>query len=160
MGAPRLLLPHAPALVAPHGRAPLATPDGELLELPAADLARKLEEFPPPLLVHGPATARRLDLPRFDAAFDLLELFAFCRPAQLAAPTPRGLAMALGFDPPADDAATAALLPEMATILLRRLAAGRGLPMNRDAGLLAAQLKKAAAWPWADSVLAAIGEDD
>src|SRR3954471_903501 len=159
MAAPRLLLPDAPALVAAHGRATLLTPDGELLELPAADLARKLEEFPPPLLVHGPATARRLDLPRFDAAFDLLELFAFCRPAQLAAPTPRGLAMALGFDPPADDAATAALLPEMATALLRHLALGRGTPLNRDAAILAAQMEKAAEWPWAPAVLAALGEE-
>src|SRR5919199_6618302 len=154
---PRLLLPEAPALVAGHGRATLLTPDGELLELPAAELRRALEGMGPPLLVHGPATARRLDLPRFDTAFDLLELFAFCLPARPAAPTPRGLALALDLDLPADDAAAAALLPEMATILLRRLAAGRGLPMNRDAGILAAQLQKAAAWPWAESVLAALG---
>jgi ATP-dependent DNA helicase DinG len=130
-----------------------------LLELPAAELRRVLNGAPP-LLVHGPATARRLDLPRFDVCFDLLELFAFCLPARPAAPTPRGLAMALDLEPPADDAAAAALLPEMATILLRRLAAGRTQPLNRDAALLAAQLKKAAAWPWADSVLAALGEDD
>jgi ATP-dependent DNA helicase DinG len=154
---PRLLLPDAPALVAGHGRATLLTPDGELQELSAAELHRTLAGQPPPLLVHGPATARRLDLPRFDACFDLLELFAFCLPARPAAPTPRGLAMALDLDLPKDDAAAAALLPEMATILLRRLAAGRGLPMNRDAGILAAQLKKAAAWPWAESVLAALG---
>ena len=153
---PRLLLPDAPALIAGHGRATLLTPDGELLDLPSAELRRALDGAPP-LLVHGPATARRLDLPRFDACFDLLELFAFCLPARPAAPTPRGLAMALDLDPPADAAAAAALLPEMATILLRRLAAGRGQPMNRDAGILAAHLKKVAAWPWADSVLAALG---
>ena len=153
---PRLLLPDAPALIAGHGRATLLTPDGELLDLPSAELRRALDGAPP-LLVHGPATARRLDLPRFDACFDLLELFAFCLPARPAAPTPRGLAMALDLDPPADAAAAAALLPEMATILLRRLAAGRGQPMNRDAGILAAHLKKVAAWPWANSVLAALG---
>src|SRR3954470_24336287 len=149
---PRLLLPDAPALIAGHGRATLLTPDGELLEMPSAGLRRALDGAPP-LLVHGPATARRLDLPRFDACFDLLELFAFCLPARPAAPTPRGLAMALDLDPPADDAAAppadeaapAALLPKMAPILQRRLAAARGQPMNRDAGILAAQLKKAAA---------------
>jgi ATP-dependent DNA helicase DinG len=157
--APRLLLPDAPALVAAHGRATLLTPDGELLELSAAEVARALEDMPPPLLVHGPATARRLDLPRFDLAFDLLELFAFCRPAQLAAPTPRGLAMALDLPPPRDDAAAAALLPEMATALLRHLALGRGTPLNRDAAILAAQMEKAAGWPWAPAVLAALGAE-
>jgi ATP-dependent DNA helicase DinG len=32
--------------------------------------------------------------------------------------------------------------------------------MNRDAAILAAQMKKAADWPWADAVLAALGEAD
>ena len=85
-GAPssptRLLLPGAPALVAGYGRGTLLTPDGELLALSASDLHAALRDLPPPLLVHAPATARRLDLPRFDDAFDLLELFAFCLPAQ------------------------------------------------------------------------------
>jgi ATP-dependent DNA helicase DinG len=153
---PRLLLPDVPALIAGLGRATLLTPDGELLAVPSAELGRALAGAPP-MLVHGPATARRLDLPPFDAAFDLLELFAFCMPARPAAPTPRGLAMALDLEPPADDAAAAALLPQMATIMLRHLAAGRGLPMNRDAAILAAQMEKVAGWPWAPSVLAALG---
>ncbi|RYI98697.1 MAG: ATP-dependent DNA helicase, partial [Acetobacteraceae bacterium] len=145
---PRLLLPDAPALIAGLGRATLLTTDGELLAIPAAELGRTLAGAPP-LLVHGPATARRLDLPPFEAAFDLLELYAFCMPARPAAPTPRGLAMALDLPPPADDAAAAALLPQMATIMLRHLAAGRGLPLNRDAAMLAAQMEKAAGWSWA-----------
>lgn len=155
--APRLLLPDAPALVAGHGRGVLLTPDGELLALPAAELARALRDLPPPMLVHGPATARRLDLPRFEVAFDLLELLAFCLPARTAAPTPRGLALALDLEPPKDDAAAAALLPEMAEAMLRHLATRRGLPMNRDAAMLAAKLEDAAAWPWAPAVLAALG---
>ncbi|SDB72072.1 ATP-dependent DNA helicase [Belnapia rosea] len=155
---PRLLLPDAPALIAGLGRATLLTPDGELLALSASGLAEALGGAAP-LLVHAPATARRLDLPRFDAAFDLLELFAFCMPARPAAPTPRGLAMALDLTPPVDDAAAAAQLPEMATILLRHLAAGRHLPLNRDAAILTAHLRKVAGWSWADSVLAALGAD-
>ncbi len=154
---PRLLLPQAPALVARHGRGLLLTPDGELLDLPADGIARALRDLPPPFLVHAPATARRLDLSPFDAAFDLLELLAFCLPARAAAPTPRGLAMALGIDPPADDAAAAALLPEMAAAMLRHLAATRAAPLNRDAAPLAAKLAEAAAWPWAEAVLAALG---
>ena len=154
---PRLVLPQVPALVARHGRGVLVTPEGELLDLPAAEIARALRGLPPPMLVHAPATARRLDLPPFDAAFDLLELFAFCLPARPAAPTPRGLALALEMEPPRDDAAAAAILPEMAAAMLRHLATTRAEGLNRDAGALAAHLGKAASWPWAESVLAALG---
>ena len=79
---PRLLLPSVPALVAGLGRATLLTDDGELLAVRSADLARSLGGAPP-LLVHAPATARRLDLPPFDGAFDLLELIRLlhARPA-------------------------------------------------------------------------------
>ncbi len=157
----RLLLPPAPALVAGYGRGTLLTPDGEILSLSAAELHEALRDPPvPPMLVHGPATARRLDLPRFDAAFDLLELFAFCLPARPAAPTPRGLAVALDMEPPRDDAAAAALLPEMAAAMLRHLSDTRKAPLNRDAAALAAKLADAAAWPWAPSVLAALGAPD
>ncbi len=155
----RLVLPAVPALVAGHGRGVLLTPDGELLTLPAAGIAAALRSLPPPLLVHAPATARRLDLPRFDAAFDLLDLFAFCLPARGAAPTPRGLAMALNMDPPRDDAAAAALLPEMAAAMLRHLSERRGLALNRDAAALAAYLSGTAAWPWAPAIMAALGAE-
>jgi ATP-dependent DNA helicase DinG len=155
---PRLLLPDAPALIAAHGRATLLTPDGELETIPAVELPRRLEELPPPLLVHAPATARRLGLAPFQQAFDLLELFAFVLPARPAAPTPRGLALALDLPPPETEEAAAALLPEMATHLLRHLAAGRHAPLNRDAGILAAKMAEAQNWPWAPSILAALGQ--
>ncbi len=41
--------------------------------------------------------------------------------------------------------------------MLRRLAAGRALPRNRDAAALAAALGRTG-WPWAPSVLAALGD--
>lgn len=157
---PRLLLPEAPALVAGHGRAALLLPDGELLTLRTSALERRLADLPPPMVVHAPATARRLGLPPFQVAFDLLELFAFCLPARPAAPTPRGLALALDLALPGDDEAAAALLPEMATILLRHLAAGRHAPLNRDAPTLAAKMAEAQNWPWSPSVLAALGRPD
>ena len=122
----RIALPDAPAVVAGHGRAAILTPDGELLLLPAAEAAA------PPAhtcrrrsLVHAPATFRRLGL-RPGPAFDLLELFAFVLPARTAAPTPRGLALALDHDPPPTGLeAEAALLPDLAAALLHRLAQGR-----------------------------------
>jgi ATP-dependent DNA helicase DinG len=155
---PGLALPAAPALVAGgDGRATLLTPEGEIETLAAERLAARLRDLPPPMLVHAPATARRLGLPPFAAAYDLLELFAFCLPARAAAPTPRGLALALERDPPRDDLAAAALLPELAAELLRRLACARERPLNRDAAALAARMREAANWPWAEAVLAALG---
>ncbi|HEV7455783.1 MAG TPA: ATP-dependent DNA helicase [Roseococcus sp.] len=156
---PRLLLPDAPALVAAHGRATLLTADGELMVLTGPRIAETLAEMPPPILVHAPATARRLDLPRFLDAFDLLELFAFARPAQNAPPTARGLALALDLPPPADDAAAAALLPDIAARLLRYLADEAPNPSARDAAGMAAQLDQAG-WSWAPGVLAALGQAD
>ncbi len=156
---PRLLLPEAPALVAGFGRGALLTPDGELLTLPAAEIARRLRDLPPPMLVHAPATFRRLDIAPVPAC-DLLELLAFCLPARPAAPTPRGLALALDLDMPAGDEAAAALLPELATSILRLLAARRADPRHRDAAGLAARLGADLHWPWAQSVLAALGEPE
>ncbi len=158
--APRLLLPDSPALVAGPGRATLLTPDGELMVLQGAEIERELALHPPPILVHAPATARRLDIPPFLDSYDLLELFAFALPARLAAPTPRGLAVALGLTPPQEDADAAALLPEIATKLLRALAETRNSAAGADAAAMAAQLKATIGWAWADSVLAALGVPD
>ena len=108
----RIVLPDAPSVVAGHGRAAILTVDGELLLLPAAEAAAHLRGLAPPLLVHAPATFRRLGL-RGIPAFDLLELFAFALPARAAAPTPRGLALALDFEPPHGMEAAAALLPDL-----------------------------------------------
>src|SRR5580704_9707556 len=114
MTMPRIALPDAPSVVAGHGRAAIFTADGELLLLPVVNAAAQLRGLPPPLLVHAPATFRRLGL-RGMPAFDLLELFAFALPARTAAPTPCGLALALDFDPPHGGlVAAAVLLPELA----------------------------------------------
>ena len=136
--APRLLLPDVPSLVAGFGRAVLLTTDGEI-EILDTQAAAKAVRDTAPLLVHAPATARRLGIPGFEAAHDLLELFAFCRPAESCAPTPRGLALALDLPQPKDEEAAAAQLPEIATHLLRHLADTRDAPRNRDAAGLAAR---------------------
>jgi ATP-dependent DNA helicase DinG len=155
----RITLPDAPAVVAGHGRAAIFTADGELLLLPAAEAGARLRTLPPPMLVHAPATFRRLGL-RGMPAFDLLELFAFALPARPAAPTPRGLALILDFDLPTGGLeAEAALLPELAAALLHRLALGRDIALNRDAAGLAARMGQAG-WGWAPFVTAALGRPD
>jgi ATP-dependent DNA helicase DinG len=155
----RIALPDAPAVVAGHGRAAIFTADGELLLLPAAEAAARLRALPPPLLIHAPATFRRLG-PRVMPAFDLLELFAFVLPARSAAPTPRGLALALDFDPPHGGLeAEAAMLPELVAALLHRLVQGADVALNRDAAGLAARMGQAG-WSWAPFVTAALGRPD
>ena len=151
-----ILLPDAPCVVAGHGRAAILTRDGELLTLPAAEAAALLRTEPPPLLVHAPATLRRLDL-RDTPALDLLELFAFAQPARPAPPTPRGLALALDLPPPDTLEDAAALLPAIAETLLAQLRAGASLSRNKHAAGLAA-LMGAAGWAWSRPVLAALND--
>lgn len=153
----RIALPDAPSLVAGHGRSAILTTDGELLLLSSPEAVGRLRDLPPPLLIHAPTTFRRLGL-RGAPAFDLLELFAFVLPARPAAPTPRGLALALDFEPPHGGLeAEAALLPDLAAALLHRLALGADTALNRDAAGLAARMGQAG-WAWAPFVCAALGK--
>jgi len=155
----QIALPDAPAVVAGHGHAAILTPDGELLRLPAAEAADQLRHMRPPILVHAPATFRRLGM-RPGPAFDLLDLFAFVHPARTAAPTPRGLALALDLeDLPSGLEQEAALLPELAAVLLHHLAQGRDIVLNRDAASLAARMGRAG-WGWAPFVTEALGRPD
>ncbi|MCC7276019.1 MAG: ATP-dependent DNA helicase, partial [Alphaproteobacteria bacterium] len=105
-----------------------------------------------PLVVHAPATARRLGVEPFPA-FDLLELFAFVRPAEFCVPTPRGVAAAVGLPEPEDRLEAARLLPRAAAALLADLA--------RDGDGEARAIARAmgrGGWIWAPAVLAALGE--
>ncbi len=147
-------LPSAPAIVAGYGRAAVLTGDGELLVLPMAEAASLIAADLPPLVVHAPATLRRLglaDLP----CLDLLQLFAFVLPARPVPPTPAGLAAALDLRVPRTMEDAAAALPDIAAELLRRLAAAASLSLNADAPALAATMGRAG-WPWARPVLNAL----
>ncbi|MEX0810259.1 MAG: ATP-dependent DNA helicase [Dongiaceae bacterium] len=129
--------------------------------LPFAEAARRARNRRP-LVVHMPALARRLGAERF-AAFDLLELFAFVRPARFALPTPRGIARALDLPVPETLEDEAALLPVAAAKLLAELG-DRNAPDAdprrawRRAGT--ALVMREGGWPWAEMVLAALGKDD
>ena len=154
-----IALPDAPFVVAGHGRAAILTPDGEVVVLATEQAAALLRTLPPPVLVHRPATFRRLGM-RPGPAFDLLELFAFVRPARTAAPTPRGLAISLDDDhPPIGLEAEVTALPDLAVALLYQCAQGRDLLINRDAALLAARMQKAG-WGWGGYIAQALGRSD
>ena len=151
---PSLVLPAGPVIAARYGRAVLLEPTGKLVPADPAVVRARVKEGAMPIVCHAPATARRLGLGAFPAA-DVLELFAFVRPAQVIVPSPAGLADALGLARPAGLEAEAGLIREVAIALLRGLAAVRAAPANAMAAGLAALMGQAG-WPWAASVLAAL----
>ena len=110
----------APALVVGVRIALWLEPDGVAEEIDHAEAAHRARAGPPPLVCHAPAVARRLRLDRL-AALDLLELYAFVRPAGFCLPTPRGLAAALGLEMPKTLVDEARALGAVARALLQEL---------------------------------------
>jgi ATP-dependent DNA helicase DinG len=104
------------------------------------------------LVCHARSLARRLGTAPV-AAFDLLELFAFVRPARFCLPTPRGLAAALGLPGPKDLEDEAAALVAAAHALLVELG---GLEQPQADALPVARAM-AVHWSWGGAVLAALG---
>ncbi len=146
---------NSPALSASYSHAAILTPEGELLTLESRAALEALRRMRPPVVVHAPATFRRLGLRGAMPALDLLELFAFVLPGKPVAPTPRGLALALDIKPPESLEDEAAVLPDIADLLLHRLAAARDVPLNKFAAGIAARMGRAG-WLWAPAVLAAL----
>jgi len=91
----------APALAATHAGVWIAAADGPVTAVSRGEAIRRAADTPH-LLLNAPVIASRLGYPEL-SGLDLLELFAFIHPARFAVPTPRGLATALGIDPPASD---------------------------------------------------------
>ena len=149
-------LPKAPVLVAGLRAAAWLTSDGEIETLDPQTAAIRARETPP-MLCHGPMTARRLGCDPFPA-FDLLELFAFVRPARFCTPTPHGLAQALGLPPPGDPLDALGLLREAAVALLRELGT-RGPKQDPDAPAIAWTMARGG-WRWGPTVLASLGLQD
>ena len=144
-----------PALIATARGAVWRTGDGRIERLPPADAALRAAATPP-LVCHAPAVSARLGTERL-VAHDLLELFAFVRPARFCLPTPRGLCEALDLPLPTTPEEEAESLPDVARRLIDEL---------EDMAALASPDMKATAlamarghWPWADDVLAALGLD-
>lgn len=148
----RLQLPAAPMLAVGLTRAVWLDQDGELNELSLRDAAAKARQEAP-ILCHAKAAARRLGCDPFPA-YDLLELFAFVRPARFCTPTPRGLANELGLLTPESLDADVSALPQIALALLRELAAhsSRRDPSARDIAWAMAQT----GWRWGPAVLSAV----
>ena len=92
--SPSLMIPQAPSLVCATQQAAWLTPDGEIELISHNEVVKRLKNEGPPIVCHAPETARRLGLSNL-IAFDVLELYAFVRPARFVLPTPRGIAESL-----------------------------------------------------------------
>ncbi len=130
--------------------------DGAMRRIPHSDVLRLARETAP-LLCHLPAVCRRLRVERF-ASFDLLELYAFVRPASFCLPTPGGLAQALGLLPPGPAPALtlerqAELLRESARVLLTELGA-IDRKRWRTRGIAEAMARHG--WIWGQAVIASL----
>ncbi len=143
----------APALAVGVRQAAWLSEDGVVETLKPAEALRRLAGSPPPLVCHRPLTARRLGVERM-AALDLLELYAFVRPASFVLPTARGLAQALGLPIPAGLEEEAYVLLQAAEALLAELAAREG---RNEETVALAQAMTRGEWAWGGPVLQALG---
>lgn len=147
--APRILMPAAPVLAAGVRGVAWISTDGEIESLTAKEAGRRAHKTPP-VLCHGPQTARRLYVEPF-AAFDVLELFAFVHPARFCLPTAKGLAEALDLPLPTGLEEEAETCVKAARVLLLSLHQEGGVRASALGAIATAML--AADWPWAPSVL-------
>ncbi len=109
-----------------------------------------------PLVILGAAlTAARMGRSEL-AGLDLLELFAFVRPAQFCTPTPRGMALVLGLDVAAMHEAT--LLLKIADQLL--IEAADPKHPNRPGAHTTMQALYRLKWPWAAQLIEIMPEPD
>jgi ATP-dependent DNA helicase DinG len=152
----KLLLPGASALIAGINRGILLSPDGEIEDISVSEWALRLGTNLQPLVCYLPTVVKRLKCKRFPC-FDLLELFAFVRPAEFVLPTPNGLAQALGLPLPANLEKEAETLFLAMTTLLNELVS---MPIgNKRKSIIAiAHAMERGGWLWAQFVLAALDE--
>lgn len=139
-----------PALHASHGGIWIASADG--VRSVGRGEAVRIAEDTPMLMLNAPLAAQRLGYPEL-SGLDLLELFAFLRPATFMVPTPKGVAKTLGLAEPASDAQVAPFLREAAAAMLAITA---GDWPEREGAWHAAQSLARLRWSWAPVVGQAI----
>jgi len=145
------------ALVPAPGGAVICAADGACQRIGLED-ARKLFRSGDVLVAHAAFVSGRLKSPPASALFDVLELFAFVRPAMPCVPSALGLARALGLPPPETQDDSARSLREAALALFALL---DDMPpgMRPPLRTLATSLHRAG-WRWAPAILAALGEPE
>jgi len=140
-------------LVAGLRAAVILSPDGETRHLPTKAATAALRGAAPPIVCHAPSVARRMGITSI-SALDVLELFAFTRPAVPCLPTPAGLAAALDLERPESLEDEAWLLRTGTEQLLAELGRLEKL-LNSDA-LAIAEAMRDGSWSWGPSVTKAL----
>lgn len=151
----RVILPDAPIVAADWTLAATLDSSGEIAVKPVAATGQRVASAKP-IVCHGPATAARLKVERFPA-HDVLELFAFVRPAIFCLPTVHGLTEALHLPAPGKLEDRPLSLALIAKTLLTELLRLPDLEAKALAGVAAAMAR--GGWLWGASVLAALGGD-
>ena len=144
----------APALVVGLRDALWLSRDGEIEILSHRDSQQRWQGGARPVVCHAHLTATRL---RTDplAAFDILELLAFVKPAAFCLPTPRGIAASLNLALPSAPEQIAVSLFDAADQLLAELTP-TGPQAENKAKDIAWNMARAG-WIWGEPVLTAYG---
>src|SRR5690348_9584021 len=151
------LFKDALALIPFAGGAVVGAADGNSRRV-GLEEARKLFRAGGVLVAHAAFVSGRLKTPPSAPLADVLELFAFVRPAQFCVPSPRGLARALGLVWPESDEDAARTLHLAARQLMQELQS-MDARMHARLAPLAANLV-AAGWRWGPEVAAAVGANE
>ena len=125
--------------------------DGEIERISHINSLGKINEHPP-LLCNSKATTFRLKCKPF-LCFDLLELFAFAKPAEFCVPTPQGIARALNLPIPENGFDKALVLLDAAEALLKEL----NFCSNKEKVISISELMGQCGWVWAPIVLEVLG---
>ena len=147
-----------PALAVGHQGTALANAAGQVSTMSHAESIATIESGVVPIVCHRPATVQRLNIKPFPA-LDLLELFAFVRPATFCRPTISGIAETLGLKTPSSLTGEAKLLQTAAETLLTELIDIQSDQEYRSIGDLALAMNMAS-WNWGNLVLEALDIDD
>jgi ATP-dependent DNA helicase DinG len=132
-----------PALHASHAGVWIADADGARAVGRGEAIRRAADT--PMIVLNAPLVGQRLGYAEL-SGLDLLELYAFLRPATFLAPTPRGLARTLGLAVPEDEAQIAMFLRDAAAALLA--IPGKEWAESEGAWTSAQSLARLR-WPWA-----------
>ncbi len=146
-----LRIPPVPVVIATARDLVCLSPDGEIDHIDLAGAPSWLHDRSV-IVCNAKFLARRLGLESV-AAFDILELYAFVRPASPCVPTPGGLAQELGLQRPASPIQACLSIAEIAGKLLAEAVHD---PDSR-LGALAAGMS-AGGWAWGQYILDALGK--
>ncbi|WP_318656090.1 ATP-dependent DNA helicase [Qipengyuania atrilutea] len=134
-----------PALHASHAGTWLREGSGQTRGVSKGDAVMAAADTPL-LMVNAPLVATRLGYPDL-SGLDLLELYAFVRPAKFCVPTAKGLAEAVGLPPPESDADTPAMLQRAAARLMETCRSDDWA--EREGAWSTLQSLTRLRWPWA-----------